>query len=1168
MAEPVFYDPKRARWKRLRRFADILVAALSALIIFFAYTTLRDERLPELLFSPQKRAFKAMKENEKEKARDRQKKLASRSHRKSKLPASEVKLNQEEGIRAAFYVPWDAASFSSLRDFSRQIDLLYPDWLHVLTPDGRLQGVDDQTNKFFDVVQNNRVRPVDDRVMPFLKAEDPGMEVFPMVNNFDGASWIGDITGFLNNPDARAIFRQQVQLYLASDRFRGLMVDFEAFPSSGQPGYIALLNELSSDLHSRGMKLYVSLPAHNNEFDYAAIAAPADGVVIMNYDEHYPGAASGPVASQDWFVDNLKFAVKAIPHEKIICAIANYGYDWVLKPKKGKLPSDERDHTVSVQEAWLEARDSDEDVNFDDDALNPHFSYLDERSLRHDVWFLDAVTALNHMRAAQMLGIRTFALWRLGGEDRTIWRVWDVPGDAGATDKLRDTPPGQDVDMEGQGEILRIEDRPAHGTRDLTIEPDTNLITDENFQSLPEPFRVARYGYSTNKVVLTFDDGPDPTWTPKILDVLKNKNAPATFFLIGIQTDKFSGLAERIYNEGHTIGNHTFTHPDVSSISSTYMKVELNLTERLFASLVGVRATLMRPPYAIDEEPDTADQVKPLEFSQDMGYITVGNRIDPSDWSSNPRYTAEQISSYVLSHLPPCGPNDLRCGNIVLLHDGGGNRAETVRALPMIIDGIRARGLEIAPVYDLLGKTRADVMSPLPTGERWAARLDRLGFWLFDVGTLGITWIFFLGDLLMTGRLLFIGTAAVYDRLHEKIFGRPAEVASYKPRVAVLIPAYNEEKVIVRTVRAALNSDYPDIRVIVIDDGSRDRTLEVARDAFVREEAAGRVLILTKPNAGKAEALNYGIEHILDAELFVGIDADTIIARDAVSHLVPHFVNPKVGAIAGNAKVGNRVNLWTRWQALEYITSQNFERRALDVLGAVSVVPGAIGAWRVSAVREAGGYQIDTVAEDADLTMALLRRGYRVEYEDMALAYTEAPTNANGLMRQRFRWSFGILQAVYKHSGVLARKGALGFVALPNIVIFQILLPLVSPLIDIMFAAGAIWYGVQKHFHPDSTDPASFHKLVAFFFAFLVIDFLASALAFALERRRPDEKEDVWLLSQVWLQRFAYRQLFSIVLFKTLKRALEGRRFAWDKLERTAAVKYVASENRDQVNVP
>jgi peptidoglycan-N-acetylglucosamine deacetylase len=186
MSEPVFYDPQRARWKRLRRLVDVFVAALSALIIFFVYTTLRDERLPELLFSPQKRAFKALKENEKDKGRERQKKLASRSHRKSKLPASEVKLNQEEGIRAAFYVPWDAASFSSLRDFARQIDLLYPDWLHVLTPDGRLQGVDDQTNKFFDVVQNNSARPVDDRVMPFVKAEASSMEVFPMVNNFNG----------------------------------------------------------------------------------------------------------------------------------------------------------------------------------------------------------------------------------------------------------------------------------------------------------------------------------------------------------------------------------------------------------------------------------------------------------------------------------------------------------------------------------------------------------------------------------------------------------------------------------------------------------------------------------------------------------------------------------------------------------------------------------------------------------------------------------------------------------------------------------------------------------------------------------------------------------------------------------------------------------------------
>src|ERR1700689_1540817 len=400
--------------------------------------------------------------------------------------------------------------------------------------------------------------------------------------------------------------------------------------------------------------------------------AAGDGVVLMNYAEHYPGAESGPVASQDWFVQNLTFAETVIPKEKIICAIANYGYDWVLKPKKGQLPADERDHTVSVQDAWLAARDSQQDVNFDDDAMNPHFSYLDEHSFRHDIWFLDAVTALNHMRSAQTLGIQTFALWRLGFEDRSLWRVWDVPGDAGATDKLKDVPPGQDVDMEGQGEILRIEDHPTHGTRDLTIDFNTKLITDENFQNMPEPYRVGRYGYSPNEVALTFDDGPDPDWTPKILDVLKQKHATATFFLIGIQTDKFSSIAKRIYREGNTIGNHTFTHPDVSNISSTYMKVELNLTERLFASLVGVRATLMRPPYAIDEEPDTADQVRPLDFAQEKGYITVGKRIGTNDWTAVPRrQTAEEIAAKVLTHLPPCRPDDLHCGNIVLMHDGG-----------------------------------------------------------------------------------------------------------------------------------------------------------------------------------------------------------------------------------------------------------------------------------------------------------------------------------------------------------------------------------------------------------------------------------------------------------------------------------------------------------------
>jgi cellulose synthase/poly-beta-1,6-N-acetylglucosamine synthase-like glycosyltransferase len=309
--------------------------------------------------------------------------------------------------------------------------------------------------------------------------------------------------------------------------------------------------------------------------------------------------------------------------------------------------------------------------------------------------------------------------------------------------------------------------------------------------------------------------------------------------------------------------------------------------------------------------------------------------------------------------------------------------------------------------------------------------------------------------------------------------------------------------------------------------------------------------VLTKPNGGKAAALNYALDRI-DEDFYIGIDADTVIAMDAISKLLPHFEDERVGAVAGNAKVGNRINLWTRWQALEYITSQNFERRALDLFNVVTVVPGAIGAWRTSGVKTAGGYPINTVAEDADLTMSLLEQKYKVVYEDRALAFTEAPIDASGLMRQRFRWSFGILQAVWKHRMAFVRNKAMGLFALPNILIFQMLLPLVSPFIELMFLAGLVHYLVDRHYHPEAASAASLEKLLAYFGAFLLIDFVTSTIAFSLERRHPANKGDGWLLFHIWLQRFAYRQVFSIVLAKTLKRAIDGKPFNWDKLERTA----------------
>ena len=1147
--KPIFFDPEGKRWRRLRRLADATVIVVTLLVVFFVVTIFRGSSVPGVSLPEVKKPYHPLKDNQKHKPT-----RATNQHRKTKKPATQVVLNSQEGIRAAFYVQWDAASFASLKEYYPQIDLLFPEWLHALTADGRLQSVT-EANTLFDVFDDRgKLRPVDERVMPFLRSEKAQTEVMPLVNNFDPISnqWRPEVTAaFLADPAARKRFRDELLRFLASDQYRGMTLDIEAFPETSRGDYKQLVQELHGDLQSKGLKLYIAVPANDKQFDYSAIGQYADGLILMNYDEHYPGGMPGPVASQDWFLNNLTSALTVIPREKIIAAIGNYGYDWAQKPgqKKGEPPA--AVHNVSVQDAWLEAQEADTDIDFDSDAMNAHLAYADENNIRHDVWFLDGVTALNQMRAAQALGIDTFALWRLGSEDRSLWAVWDKPGESTATNKLNLVPPGQDVDIEGKGEILRIQSRPTPGEREITVDPATNLVSDEIFKTLPSPYTVDMYGSSLNKISITFDDGPDPEWTPKILDVLKEKGVKATFFLIGVEAQKYPGLTKRIYAEGHEIGNHTFTHPDISNINKRYFEVELNLTERFFEGKLGVKPVLFRPPYSVDQEPDTADQVRPLELAQQLGYITVGDKIDPNDWRDNPRRPANEIVEDVLKNLPPCAPGNVTCGNVLLLHDGGGNRSETVKALPEIIDGIRQRGFEIVPVSGMLGKTRADIMPPISANERWASWIDGLNFSLFGLVSSFIIFVFFVGDILMSARLVLVGALAIFDRFHRRNF---IADPNYRPRVAVLIPAYNEEKVIERTVRSVLDSDYPNLRAIVIDDGSADRTVEVTRNAFKEEIADGRVTVLTKPNSGKAAALNFALEQVSE-ELFVGIDADTIIAADAISYLVPHFADSRIAAMAGNAKVGNRVNLWTRWQALEYITSQNFERRALNTLNAVSVVPGAIGAWRTAEVRAAGGYHHDTVAEDADLTMALLEAGYRVNYEDRSLAYTEAPTTANGLMRQRFRWSFGIMQAVWKHKGAIRKGGALGWAALPNVIIFQVLLPLVSPFIDIMFVIGAITYFVNKYFHPESTDPADFQRLVTYFALFMIIDFIASTLAFALERRQPGRKRDFLLLGHVWLQRFAYRQLFSIVLFKTFKRAIQGGTFAWDKLERSGTVK-------------
>ena len=1179
MTNQVFYDPQRKRWKRLRRIFDVLALACLVLVIVFVVGVLRMHRLPELLLAAPKRNYRALTHPAAPVLRPGQK-LHRSAHRKTDLKPSDVTLNTNEGLRAAYYVEDDPASYSSLKEHLKQIDLLFPEWLHVVSPDGALTAYSID-NRPYAVVTGRSVHGVDqeNKVARAIADGKEDTEVFPLVNNYDPvkASFQASIGAVLNNPAARNNFVQQMHAFLAANPdYRGISLDFEEIPDEAQDGYNALIAALYSDLHAHNLRLYVNTPVGDDDASYKFIADHSDGLLLMNYDQHQTGSAPGPIAAQDWFIDNLQKVLKVVPKEKVICSLGSYGYDWTTalpppatakrqgKPS-GKTPAKVLSaHNLTTQEAWQAASDAESDIEFDDDSMNVHFAYDDEDAkVRHQVWFLDAVTVLNEMRAARALGIQTFALWRLGSEDNSLWSIWDNPLHTAPQTALAKVLPGYDVDTEGEGDILRVTRQPQAGKRTIQLDDDKNVppdyrsIVDESMDSYPLPYTVEQYGYHAKKVALSFDDGPDPEWTPRILDILKRYHVSGTFLMIGEIAQNNVGVMQRAYREGHEIGNHTFTHPDISEISIRQLDLQLTLTERLFASKLGVQPLYFRPPYSIDQEPDTNDQAAPIEHIQGLGYVIVGNKIDTNDWDEHPRKNPQEITESVFQQISDMETRPWARGSIILLHDGGGDRSATVAALPVLIEALRARGYEIVPVSELLGKTRAQVMPSLTSRQRWQARADSVAFFLISFFNHFVIGVFFVGDILMSARLLIIGLFAIIDRFRKRT---NYATADYLPRVAVLIPAYNEEAVIVRTIRSVMMSTYKNIRIIVIDDGSKDRTLDVARSAYPKEIEQGRLTILTKPNGGKAEALNFALDQT-DEEIYVGIDADGVIAHDAIARLVCHFANPKIGAVAGNAKVGNRVNLWTRWQALEYITSQNFERRALDLFDVVMVVPGAIGAWRTAAVKAGNCYHSNTVAEDADLTMNLLEQGYSVIYEDQALAFTEAPVNANGLMRQRFRWSFGILQAVFKHRGAIKKHRAMGLFALPNIVIFQILLPLVSPLIDLMFVAGVINYLLDRHFHPETASAASFYKLLTFFLTFTIIDFLASALAFALERKHPASKGDAWLLVHIWIQRFSYRQLFSLVLFRTVKRAIDGKPFAWDKLDRTAQM----SETTEQI---
>jgi peptidoglycan-N-acetylglucosamine deacetylase len=1125
---PIFYDAEKVRWRRTRRVLEISGLLLTLLLIYFFVTVAGSVELPSSLLPDTRPAYHSVKKKVLKPVvfrEGRHKRVANIG----KVPAT------YDPLRAAFFVSWDPNSLASLKKHYKDLDLLMPEQLHAVSADGAITIVDyerNQTVKASPAEALSRLKQ--DKLHQWMKSVNVELPMMGLLNNYDGSVWrVKELSELLENATSRKNLIADTVEYAVEARQAGIVVDFEEVPLKSQVHFRQFIGDLAPALHAVGLKLMIALPARDDEYDYAFFGKETDAIILMNYDQHWLTSSPGPIAAQDWFTENLRQVLQVVPAQKIVVGIANYAYDWAETSKKETPRAEE----FSIQEALLHAYESESEVEFDPASLNPHYSYSDEHDRTHQVWLLDAVTAYNELRASERLGVQGTALWRLGSSDTSMWPIWDATRADNATrEKLKDIAPGPDLILEGDGDIWHIADIPKRGQRSITYDSSSDLITSEKYDAFPLSYDIEQLGGAKKKVVLSFDDGPDRSWTPKILDMLKEKKVPAAFFIIGDEANRAPDILKREYAEGHEIGNHTFTHPKFDEISHTQIKWELNLTQRLIESTLGVKSLLFRPPYGIDHQPEYAEEVAQLPYPQELGYLIVGQRIDPDDWrlmeDKHPR-PAEEIVEDVLRQAER--------GNIILLHDGGGDRSQTVAAIPLIIDQLRAQGYEFVSVSELIGKTRADLMIPLSFGERLAARADGVIFGVFQWLRFGIATVFILGIILVSGRALIIGILAILEKL------RPdhAKLSVPPPGVTVLIPAHNEESVIVQTVTSVLLSDVDDIHVIVVDDGSTDSTLELLESNFGSNAS---VQIIHQGNRGKAAALSNALNHA-KTEIVVTIDADTEIESDAIRHLLRHFSDPKVGAVAGNVKVGNRSRWLTRWQALEYITSQNMEKRAFDLLNCITVVPGALGAWRREAIEAAGGITADTVAEDADLTIAIRRLGWRVTYDEYAIAWTEAPETAGILIRQRFRWTFGTLQSFWKHSSTLFRPkyGTLGFVALPNIFVFQIVLPLISPIIDLLFLGSLLLWGLaQLHITqiPQLWTTADVQRSVVFFLGFLIIDVFTCAIAFALERH-----EDWTLLIPVLLQRFYYRQLMYIVLFRSVKEAVSGRPVGWRGVE-------------------
>ncbi len=1091
----VFFDFNGQRWNRVRLATLLGVALASILLVIFIRAVLVLPKLekPEELSHPGSGFRVATQPQESIPPSPlppdwlRQKPGSSAPPLIPRNP-----LAYGEPVFLAFHAPWDPASFESLQSQYRNITHVAPEWFSM--------------KSFKEPLIVSR----DDALAKF--SASAGVKLLPLLTNLHDNEWQPEIVEELaRRPERRRSFFDRLKAELRAVDAAGVLVDWQQVDPVYRDGLTALLTDLARALHEERRELWLSIPVGNDiaAFDLDALASVVDRFVALLYDENGENDSPGPIASLPWWNEWLEVLLEHGDRRQWVVGIGNYGYDW---PAGGVAA------TLSFKDAMARARLAGaRGIGVEAPLYQPHFTY-EESGVPHSLWFLDAITFRNQYATALREKVGGVALYRLGQEDAAIWTVVAKPG--ASPKSLERIDPANAVANIGEGDLLTVANERAMGRR--AIAAPTAAPWEARYEKLPAYPLIHHRGRAAgdDRVVLSFDDGPDPVWTPRILDILKAEGVKAVFFVVGSRAAENPELVRRILAEGHELGNHSYSHPDLARATEQRTVFELNANQRILEGITGISTLLFRPPYHSDAYPQSYAEFLTLVKAQELGYLSIAESIDSEDWNEP---TPETVFGRVKERRAE--------GNIILLHDGGGDRSATVAALPRIIAYLRERGDQIVLLETLFKLPREALMPPIPTDDPARSRaVAQTGLNLLQKAE-AFAWTFVIGaTLLLFARTTLVALLALrHRRSGERWHGNPA---AGEP-VSVIIAAYNEAKVIASTIRSILISDYPGpLELIIVDDGSTDDTLAMIGDLAARDS---RVRVFTQHNMGKAHALDRALQ-AASHEIVVMLDADTQFLRDTLRHLVAPLAAPEVGAVSGHIRVGNPTSWIARFQALEYICGFNLDRRAYDCWDAITVVPGAASAFKKSAIVKAGGIVADTLAEDTDLTFQLHRVGYRIRYAPQAVAYTEAPDTLRALVRQRIRWAFGTLQCLWKHRDLTGsfKHPGLGWFSLPSMWFCHVFLVALIPVVDVMLVLSLIW--------------GAGGALVGYAVFFFALEWVLALLGCHLER------EPLRTSLRIFPMRLVYRPLLCYAVWASLIRALRGAWYGWGKQERKGSV--------------